>query len=296
MSGRPPAGDGGAIFFLTDYGQEDELAGVVRAVLAAMAPGATVVDLTHGIPAFDVRAGALALERAVPHLGPGVVLAVVDPGVGTARRAVALEVAPPDGPRALVGPDNGLLVPAARALGGVRAGAVLPAAGGEGRATFDGRDVFAPAAAALWRGVPLSEIGTPFEVSGLVALAAPRLEVGDGGVVAEVLWVDRFGNVQLSAGAGDGRAAGLVAGSPVGIEAPDSGFAGSGVVVRAFDDVAATPDAQLGVLVDANGRLAVVAARRSAATVLGVGPGDTVIVRRSRTAAASGTHRPMGER
>src|SRR5215472_12360768 len=111
--------DRGAIFLLTDYGTADELVGVVRAVLARSAPGATLVDLTHEVPPFDVRAGALALSRAATHLGPGVVLAVVDPGVGTDRRGVALRVRGADGPWALVGPDNGLLMWAAAALGGV---------------------------------------------------------------------------------------------------------------------------------------------------------------------------------
>ena len=81
------------VFFLSDFGTEDEFAGVVHAVIAARAPGTTVIDLTHHIPPFDVRAGSHTLVRAVPHLGPGVVLAVVDPGVGTARRGIALEVA-----------------------------------------------------------------------------------------------------------------------------------------------------------------------------------------------------------
>jgi S-adenosylmethionine hydrolase len=148
----------GAIFLLTDYGHADEFAGVVRAVIARDAPGAPVVDLTHEIPAFDVRAGALALVRCVNHLGPGVVVAVVDPGVGTERRALGIEVgwagADPGGPSHLLGPDNGLLPWAADALGGARRAVSLPTHG-----TFDGRDVFAPVAARLWRGEPLESQG-----------------------------------------------------------------------------------------------------------------------------------------
>lgn len=280
--GGRDSGATGAIFFLTDYGQLDELAGVVRAVLARLAPGAPVVDLTHEIPAFDVRAGALALERAAPHLGPGVVLGVVDPGVGTSRRAVALSLAGGDGPRALVGPDNGLLPPAADVLGGATGAVVLAPARGEGRATFDGRDVFAPAAAALWRGAEPGDLGAALDVGELIRLPPPRLEVRVGGLEAEVLWVDRFGNVQLAATAAHGRDAGLVVGGPLDIAVPGTGFSATGTMVRAFDELGATKSAapQVGLLVDANGHLAVVCPRSSAATVLGVRAGDVVTVHR----------------
>jgi S-adenosylmethionine hydrolase len=275
-----PAGGAGAIHFLTDYGDADELAGVVRAVLARLAPGAPVVDLTHQVPPFDVRAGALALERAVPHLGPGVVLAVVDPGVGTDRLAVAVSVAGTDGPRALVGPDNGLLCRAADALGGPTGAVALVGRAAEGRATFDGRDVFAPAAAALWRGAALAELGEPVAPEALVRLPAPGLRVSAGALDAEVLWVDRFGNIQLAATAADGRAAGMAPGGRVEVRA--GAMARQAHFVRAFDEVDAAGPAgerSVGVLVDANGRLAVVCARRSAATVLAVREGDTVTLR-----------------
>src|SRR5215469_2276739 len=108
----------GTVFFLSDFGTEDEFVGVVHAVIAARAPGTTVIDLTHHIPPFDVRAGSHTLVRAVPHLGPGVVLGVVDPGVGTMRRGIGVEVAlPAGGTMCFVGPDNGLLVAAAEAAG-----------------------------------------------------------------------------------------------------------------------------------------------------------------------------------
>lgn len=285
--GRP--GHGGAIFFLTDYGHLDELAGVVRAVLAHLAPRAPVVDLTHDIPPFDVRAGALALERAAPHLGPGVVLGVVDPGVGTSRRAVALEAggaAGGTGPRWLVGPDNGLLTWATAALGGVRSAVALAATEGESPvasagATFDGRDLFAPAAAALWRGEALKTLGRPVPPGDLVTLPEPRRTVVDDGLEAEVLWVDRFGNVQLAATASDGRAAGIVVGTDVVVAAPTGRRAAR--VVRAFGELEDEPvqEPALGVLVDANGRLAVVCARSSAATVLGVRAGEMVGLERA---------------
>lgn len=277
--GRRRRGDAGAIFFLTDYGRLDELAGVVRAVLVRLAPDAPVVDITHDVPAFDVRAGALALQRAAPHLGPGVVLAVVDPGVGSARRAVAVAVESPGGPSTLVGPDNGLLMPAAETLGGALAAVVLPQASGEDQVTFDGRDVFAPAAAALWRGSRLEDVGEPLSLQDLVRMDEPRLTVGADSLEAEVLWVDRFGNVQLSAWASHGRQLGLEPGTLVEVRTEAESF--RAVTVRAFADAGnPTSDAALGLLVDANGHLALVCDRGAAATVLGVQAGDMVAVRR----------------
>ncbi|HEX3462068.1 MAG TPA: SAM-dependent chlorinase/fluorinase, partial [Acidimicrobiales bacterium] len=147
-----------AIHFLSDYGTADEFAGVVRAVLHRQAPGTPIIDLTHHVPHFDVAAGAAALVRAAPYLGPGAVLAVVDPGVGTSRRGVAIRVGAPSGdpgggkdtssgrPEWWVGPDNGLLVPAVESVGGAVAVHVLASKPGS---TFDGRDVFAPASAHL---------------------------------------------------------------------------------------------------------------------------------------------------
>ena len=113
-----PTGPVRTVFFLSDFGTQDEFAGVVHAVIAARAPGTTVIDLTHNIPAFDVRAGSHTLVRAVPHLGPGVVLGVVDPGVGTGRRGIGIEVAlPAGGTLHFIGPDNGLLVASAEEAG-----------------------------------------------------------------------------------------------------------------------------------------------------------------------------------
>ena len=273
-SGDASVADRGAIFLLTDYGTADELVGVVRAVLARSAPGATFVDLTHEVPPFDVRAGALALARAATHLGPGVVLAVVDPGVGTDRRGVALRVRAADGPRVLVGPDNGLLMWAAAALGGVAEAVALPPRGGSAR-TFDGRDVFAPAAAALWRGEQLSALGSRIDLPSLTELDEPRVTRGTGQLDAEVVWVDRFGNVQLAATAADGAAAGLLGGGPLELVLGDRRF--DVPVVRAFAEL--REPGVPGVLVDANGHLAVVCHRDRAATVLGVSPGEMVVLR-----------------
>lgn len=266
---------GGSIFLLTDYGHADEFAGVVRAVLVRNAPGAAVVDLTHDVPAFAIRAGALALCRAAPHLGPGVVLAVVDPGVGTVRRAVAVSTAVSGargGPRWFVGPDNGLLPWTLDALGGADAVAVLRRAGPRGAATFDGRDLFAPAAARLWRGDALDEVGDPTDPASLVRLADPVTSVGSGVVASEVLWIDRFGNVQLAAGPDDAASAGLgVALLVVAAQAT--------LPVRRVGAFAELAGGELGLVVDANGRLALVCNRWSAATVLAVAEGDEVTLR-----------------
>ena len=167
-----PNGGYDTISFLSDYGHADEFVGVVHSVIAAIAPHVRVVDVTHGVAACDIRAGGLALARAAQYLLPGVVLAVVDPGVGTSRRPVAVEVG--DGASVLVGPDNGLLAPAVALVGG--AGRAVELAGGDYRleaqpelgSTFDGRDVFAPAAAHLCCGVPLSALGPPIDPATLM--------------------------------------------------------------------------------------------------------------------------------
>lgn len=272
-----------AVYFLSDYGLADEFVGVVHAVLHRLAPSAITVDLTHGIPPFDVRSGAEALVRAAPHLGPGVVLAVVDPGVGGARRGVIVETgAPPSRPRWLVGPDNGLLLPAAGLLGGLlRAWSLRRPAGIP--ATFDGRDVFAPAAAALSCGAQPSSLGIELAPRELVRTAPPTVEVGEKtgrtALRAEVTWVDRFGNVQLAAAAADAPT--FTEGSDrrtVGASPAVELRLGTGTVLRArpvgtFSELAA---AELGVMVDANGRLSLVVREGSAADTTGVRAGDEV--------------------
>jgi len=273
-----------AVFLLTDYGYQDEFAGVTRAVVLRHAPGAPVVDLTHGVPPFDVRAGALALSRCVAYLGPGVVMAVVDPGVGSGRRAVAVAVRGGPGPSAsgphhLVGPDNGLLGWAIDALGGPTAAVVLPGAGRTG-GTFDGRDLFAPVAARLWSGATLNDVGLPIDPGSLLRLPPPRVAVapagsgpGSGSVEAEVLWVDRYGNAQLAAGAAEMARAGLDGVVEIRVGAATRR-------ARLVTSFAALDDDDVGLMLDANGRLSLVCHLRPAATVLGVHGGDMVTVSR----------------
>ena len=192
------------ISFLSDYGWNDEFVGVCHGVIARRCPQARVIDITHGIARHDVRAGALALRNAVPYLPAGVHLAVVDPTVGAqgerARRAVAIRTATED--RLLVGPDNGLLALTLERLGGgVEAVDVgrSPERLEPVSATFHGRDIFAPVAAALAAGEVLGEVGEPLALEELRTLDLPRAHVGGGRLVAHALLTDRFGNVILDA-------------------------------------------------------------------------------------------------
>jgi hypothetical protein len=259
------------IFLATDYGHDDEFVGVLHAVIARLAPSARVIDLSHGIAAFDVAGGAALLERAAPYLGDGVVCAVVDPGVGGTRRAVAIEVA--SAPRYLVGPDNGLLCWAAAALGGVVRAVELSSEPVRfvGSTTFDGRDVFAPAAARLASGVALDDLGRVLDASSLVTLPEPHVatrSLEDGRVVltGSVRWIDRFGNVQLSL---PGRLLEGVSAAGVAVRGDDT-------LVRVVGSYAALEPGAPGLLADANGAVALVVREGSAASRFEVTVGDRV--------------------
>lgn len=203
------------VSFLSDFGVGDEFVGVVHGVIARISPETRVIDVTHGIPAGDVRSGALALTRAVQYLPEGVLLAVVDPGVGTDRRAIAAET--PWG--FFVGPDNGLLSPAVAMVGG--AGRIVSIENPELRipspgATFEGRDRFAPAAAVLSSGeAELSDLGPEVPPDAVTPLLLPLPENEDGRVSGEAWWVDTFGNVQTNIGPDELRLTGAAPGRPV---------------------------------------------------------------------------------
>jgi len=289
------------VFFLSDFGTQDEFAGVVHAVITRRAPGTTVIDLTHHVPPFDVRAGSHTLVRAVPHLGPGVVLGVVDPGVGTARRGICIEVPlAAGGTQYFVGPDNGLLVAAAEAAGEAPIARVVelrreqpPTPSVQG-ATFDGRDLFAPAAAALCAGTAPAELGEAVDPASLVRLIGGVVEQGrlhDGRTClrAEVTWVDHFGNLQLAATMADARVAGIpLVGSielAARIESGNEYLDGlphslvpDGVALRCVDAFGDLKAGEFGLLVDANGHLAVVAGEASAASWLNVTAGELLIL------------------
>lgn len=258
------------ITFLSDYGLVDEFVGVVHSVIRSIAPDVAVVDLTHGIRPYDVRAGGLALARSTPYLCPGVVVAVVDPAVGTSRRSIAVEVG--DGASVLVGPDNGLLAPAVALCGGATRAVeitnpdyVMPS----DAATFDGRDVFAPAAAHLCLGVELAELGPPIDPISLFPAMVPLTREEDGRLHAEVLWVDRYGNTQLNVDPEE-----LEGYEDHVLLVMDDGSRSA----RRTETFAGLDPNQLGLIVDAYGLVAVVLDRRSAADELGLSTGSAVTI------------------
>jgi S-adenosylmethionine hydrolase len=255
------------VTFLSDYGQQDEFVGVCHGVLVGLAPTSRIIDVTHGIARHDVRAGAIVLRNALPYMPAGVHLAVVDPQVGAARRAVALRCAEEE--RVLVGPDNGLLMLAAERFGGAIEAVDI------GRspwrlepvsATFHGRDVFAPVAAALSRGEPLAGAGEPIGVDELTPLELPSAEVREGGLVAHALVSDRFGNVILDATHDDLAAVGLRAGATLDVRA--EGRTHRARFTFTFADVG---EGELLLYEDAQRQLALAVNRGSAQEALGVG-------------------------
>jgi S-adenosyl-L-methionine hydrolase (adenosine-forming) len=262
------------VTFLSDYGTADEFVGVVHAVIARIAPEARVIDISHGIPRHRVLQGALTLARSLPYAPPGVHLAVVDPEVGARRRAVALRTADED--RLLVGPDNGLLLPAAERFGGIAEAVEISASPWRLEpvaATFHGRDVFAPVAARLARGAPLADAGPPLEPVELVPLEMPHPRRTEGALVATVIGVDAFGNVSLLADHTDLAAAGLRIGHPVAVTA--GGERIDATYARTFADV--RPGDAL-VYEDAAGTAAIAINTGEAAPALDVRPGDEVAI------------------
>lgn len=263
---------GPVITFLSDYGLQDEFVGVCHGVIAGICPTARIIDLTHGIGRHDVRGGALLLRGAIGYLPRGVHLAVVDPDVGAARRAVAVATGDE---RLLVGPDNGLLWPAALAAGGIVEAVDIGASPfrlAPVSATFHGRDIFAPVAAHLAAGVPLAEVGEPCDPDRLVAFELPRAEQRDGALWAEVIHLDRFGNVQLSATHEDLETSGLRLGHRVRLERDGH----DGVDARYVRTFAEGAPQELIVLEDAARALAVAVSHGSAADRLGLAVGDRV--------------------
>jgi S-adenosyl-L-methionine hydrolase (adenosine-forming) len=200
--------------FLTDYGLEDGFVAACHGVSARIAPDADIIDVTHLIPPGDVRRGAAVLAQTVPYLPPAVHVAVVDPGVGTARRPIAVAA----GDSVFIGPDNGLLSWALTAAGGaVRAFSLTNRELWLSRVTptFHGRDIFMPVAAHLAADAELTAAGTEIDVGGLVTLPAPERMVRDFTAAGEVLSVDRFGNVQLSITGADAAQIGVKPGGTV---------------------------------------------------------------------------------
>ncbi len=257
------------VTFLTDFGYSDEYPGVCRLVIAAVDPGIRVIDLTHGIPPGDIRRGALALAAAVRFSPPAVHLAVVDPGVGGRRRALALIC----GDHFLVGPDNGLLMPAASVLGGIDAAFDIsgtPVRAGESD-TFHGRDIFSPVAAELARGAAPGELGEAIGFRELELLEVPEPTITTGRIDAQVLYLDQYGNVILNLHSEVLDGTFFTEEVPIQLETSLQKMIVP--VGRTFADVAAGEPV---LFTDSTGFLALAVNRGSAGSRFGLGPDNSV--------------------
>jgi S-adenosylmethionine hydrolase len=258
--------------FLTDYGLEDGFVAACHGVAARIAPHAGIIDVTHLIPPGDVRRGAAVLAQTVAYLPPAVHVAVVDPGVGTARRGLAVAA----GHSVFVGPDNGLLSWAVAAAGGASQAFSLtnrelwlsPVS-----ATFHGRDIFTPVAAHLAAGAELAAAGTEIDAGDLVTLPAPERLVRDSAAEGEVLTVDRFGNVQLAITASDLAEIGVAPGGAVFVQ---SGARRLTVPYREM--FGAVAPGELVAYADSAGLVSLAVNTGDAARRLGLAPGARVLL------------------
>jgi S-adenosyl-L-methionine hydrolase (adenosine-forming) len=255
------------IVFLTDYGVTDEFVGICHGVMARIAPDARVIDLTHGVPRQDVRRGAVTLGRAVAYMPAGAIyVAVVDPGVGSERRALVVRA----DDALLVGPDNGILSLAWQRLGGPEAAVEITSDDvllDPMSRTFHGRDVFAPVAAHLANGLELDRVGPSVDLASLIVIELPGPMVAHGAIGARVLGVDGFGNVQLNV-------------EPEHLTRAELGHRltvlGHEVsLVGTFTDV---PEGALAAIVDSQGHIALVVNRGNASEMLGLGEGSPVVL------------------
>jgi S-adenosyl-L-methionine hydrolase (adenosine-forming) len=258
------------ITFLSDFGLKDDFVGTCHGVMKRIAPEAEIIDITHGIPPTAVLEGALVLANTIVYMPVGVHLAVVDPGVGGPRRALALRDA--EG-RMYVGPDNGLLLPAATRAGVEAAHEIVnPAYALETISrTFHGRDLFSPAAAHLARGVALEELGPPLDPEGLVSLDVPEPELANGVLVATLLYVDSFGNIALNVTRDDVERMGIVSGTRVELE--HGGERYYAVMARTFAD--ARPGDVI-LYEDSYANMSVAISRGSAGRMLHASPGQRI--------------------
>jgi S-adenosyl-L-methionine hydrolase (adenosine-forming) len=262
--------------FLTDYGLEDGFVAACHGVSARIAPDTRIIDITHLVPPGDIRRGAAVLAQTVPYLPNAVHVVVVDPGVGTSRRGIAVAA----GGSVFVGPDNGVLSWAVRQAGGATRAVSLTNTAlwlDSVTPTFHGRDIFMPVGAHLATGTPLADAGEEVDAASLVTLPQPVSRVRDGEAEGEVVTVDRFGNVQLSLTGADAARAGAVPGSVVTL-----GWDGRRITVpfqRAFGDVAA---GELVCYVDSAGFASIAVNGGSAAQRLAQRPGTRVTLTAGR--------------
>jgi len=258
--------------FLTDYGLDDGFVAACHGVAARIAPHAGLIDVTHLIAPGDVRRGAAVLAQTVPYLPPAVHVAVVDPGVGTARRAVAVQA----GASVFVGPDNGLLSWAVTAAGGAARAVSLTNRElwlSQAAATFHGRDIFMPVAAHLAAGAELASAGTEINVRDLVTLPAPERIIRDSAAEGEVVTVDRFGNVQLAFTAADAAQIGVQPGGSLLVQC-----ANLRLTVPFREMFGAVDPGELVAFLDSAGLMSLAVNRGNAAQRLGLAPGARVLI------------------
>jgi S-adenosyl-L-methionine hydrolase (adenosine-forming) len=258
------------VTFLSDFGSADPFVGICHGVIVRTCPDAEVIHLAHGIDAQSVSQGARVLAASIEFLPVGVHMAVVDPGVGSQRRALALRSG--DG-RLFVGPDNGLLVPAAEACGGIELAIEITNAEYMLDAvsrTFHGRDVFAPVAGHLAAGIDPRLLGPEVGADSLVRPLEPGFKLEGSLMGATVQHVDRFGNVQLSVGASNlGEL--FVSGRRVELARGDDRY--YAVCANTFADVAS---GELVVFEDSERRLSIAINRGSAAELIDAEPGNEI--------------------
>ncbi len=278
----------GWVTFLSDYGHDDAFVGVCHGVIARFAPDVRVIDVCHLIAPQDVEQGATMLASAVDYYPPAVHLAIVDPGVGTSRRGVAVLTAQGS---ITVGPDNGVASLAWRELGGaVKAHCIdntalwLP----NPAKTFHGRDIFAPVAAELASGTSLADVGTEIDVDSLVRLDLRDPTVDDDHVHGEVRSVDHFGNLSLNLHRGDLEAAGMNLGDT--IELRLHGRTLQVPFTVTFGEVA---PGRTAVCEDSSRRITVAVNLGHAAKMLRAGRGDPVVIARVPRQAPT-TQEPIG--
>jgi S-adenosylmethionine hydrolase len=262
------------IVFLSDYGLDDEFVGICHGVMASIAPEARVIDLSHGIPRHDVIRGAIVLAQSMLYMPrDAVYLGVVDPGVGTSRRPIAVR---DEAGMLTVGPDNGLL--SLSWVGGPNQAVevtspetvLMPVS-----PTFHGRDVFAPAAAHLSRGAALEDLGPSVPVDSLALLELPGTDVQDDWIRCRVLGIDRFGNVQLSLRPENLEELGMA-------ELPElvASLGDREVPLRRVATFGSLEPDEGGIVVDSTGALAIVRNGASAAAAWALETGDDVLIRR----------------
>ncbi|MDI6689613.1 MAG: SAM-dependent chlorinase/fluorinase [Actinomycetota bacterium] len=268
---------GPIITFLSDFGLADEWVGVCKGVVKGIAPHAEIIDISHEVPNFNVKKGALLLASAVPFMPKGIHLAVVDPGVGTKRRAIIILTKRGD---YLIGPDNGLLIPTAQRLGGIKRVVeitnerymhkpICP--------SFHGRDIFAPAAAHLAAGKDIDEFGPEIDINDLVQTPWSKARISGEEIICEVIDVDKFGTLRLNVTLHELMKCGIRLKNQILVKWDEKGIILP--LLRTFGEVKA---GELLLLVDSSDHLCIAVNQGSASVKLGLKVGSKITLIRER--------------